>query len=88
MYLSGASQDPRMLLPAWVSIASTLTLLYHVAHRHVNIKEETSASLSVFSFTSFISLGSLLIQLHLSRGNDPVIPLFALIHKLWGIIMG
>ena len=94
LYLAGASSDPRMLLPAWISITSvgstrstlsfssradavqTLTVLYHILQRKINIKRETSASLSVFSIASFISMCSLLLQLHLTRENDPVVPLF------------
>ena len=101
LYLSGASEDPRMLLPAWVSIAmvnplfdvidrksllrslQTLTLLYHVTHRSINIKRETSAALGVFSFASFLSLCTLLFQLHLTRENDPAVPLFSILQILW-----
>ena len=98
LYLSGASEDPRMLLPAWVSIAmvslghiipkrselwliflQTLTLLYHLTYRSINIRKETSASISVFSIASFISLCTLLLQLHLTRENDPVVPLFSML---------
>ena len=101
LYLSGASEDPRMLLPAWISIATvshvfsipaflislkevlvqTLTVLYHLSQRKINIKRETSASISVFSITSFISLCCLLLQLHLTRANDPVVPVFVILRK-------
>ncbi|EEQ35263.1 conserved hypothetical protein [Microsporum canis CBS 113480] len=83
LYLSGASSDPRLLLPAWISITSILTLLYHLTQRKINIKKETKASLSVFSIASFISMSSVLLQLHLSRENEPEIPLFAMIQKAW-----
>lgn len=103
LYLSGASDDPRMLLPAWVSIATvrsraallaferrslthllqTLTVLYHLTQRKINIRKETSASINVFSIASFISMSSLLLQLHLTRDNDPVVPLFMMLRKVW-----
>jgi len=76
LYLSGASEDPRMLLPAWVSIAT----------RKINIKKETSASIGVFSIASFISMCSLLLQLHLTRENDPLVPLFVIAEKMWTIV--
>jgi hypothetical protein len=91
-----------MLLPAWVSIATvrtempyehlklngvqTLTVLYHVTQRKMNIKRETSASINVFSIASFISMSSLLLQLHLTRANDPVVPLFHLLRKGWAFL--
>lgn len=100
LYLSGASEDPRMLLPAWVSIATvrlppaphvarrlnllqTLTVLYHLTQRKINIKKETSASIGVFSIASFISLCSLLLQLHLTRENDPIVPFFSFLRGCW-----
>ncbi|EER24425.1 hypothetical protein CPC735_057950 [Coccidioides posadasii C735 delta SOWgp] len=86
LHLSGASSDPRLLLPAWISITSILTLLYHLTQRKINIKKETAASLSVFSIASFISMCSLLLQLHLSRENEMEIPLFILGKKVWGIV--
>ncbi|KAI1959519.1 hypothetical protein LOZ58_004328 [Ophidiomyces ophidiicola] len=86
LYLSGASSDPRLLLPAWISITSILTLLYHLTQRKINIKKETAASLSVFSIASFISMCSLLLQLHLSRDNEPELPFFILGKKLWKIV--
>ena len=46
--------------------------------RNTNIGRETSASLSVISIASFISMCSLLLQLHLTR-PDPVVPLFVML---------
>ncbi|CAL8576202.1 hypothetical protein XPA_002094 [Xanthoria parietina] len=86
LYLSGASQDPRMLLPAWVSIATTLTMLYHLTHRKINIRKETSASKFVFSVASFLSLCTLLLQLHLTRDNDPTVPLFEMMRQAWVLV--
>ncbi|MCJ1367706.1 hypothetical protein MMC16_006840 [Acarospora aff. strigata] len=85
LYLSGASEDPRLLLPAWVAIATTLTLLYHASHRLrlTDIQRETSASIHVFSIASFISMSALLLQLHLTRENDPVVPLFGMVRWGW-----
>ncbi|KAF2460191.1 N-glycosylation protein-domain-containing protein [Lineolata rhizophorae] len=64
LHLSGGKSDPRLLLPAWIVIASTLTVLYHVAHRNINIRRETSAAIRVFWIASFVSSSALLIQLH------------------------
>jgi len=86
LYLSGGSDDPRLLLPAWISIASTLTVCYHITQRKINIRKETSASIGIFSIASFISMVSLLLQLHLSRANDPPVPLFSLIKQAWEAI--
>jgi len=130
LYLSGGSEDPRLLLPAWISIASvrdptpphpppclqsskpspallppstststssnpsvedthrltpsqTLTFLYHLTHPRLAILKETSLSISVFSIASFISMVSLLLQLHLTRANDPPVPLFMIAKQLW-----
>jgi len=86
LYLSGGSQDPRLLLPAWISIASTLTICYHLTQRKINIRRETSASLSVFSIASFISMASLLLQLHLTRANDSPVPFLVLAKQIWLLI--
>jgi len=83
LYLSGGSEDPRLLLPAWISIATTLTFCYHLTQRKINIRKETSASISVFSIASFISMVSLLLQLHLTRANDPPVPLFIFAQRAW-----
>ncbi|KAJ5219867.1 hypothetical protein N7468_009071 [Penicillium chermesinum] len=82
-YLSGASSDPRHLLPAWISITTTLTFVYHATQNHTTIKRETAASLLVVSIASFLSMSSLLLQLHLTRENDPEVPLFVITQKLW-----
>lgn len=83
LYLSGGSEDPRLLLPAWISIATTLTFLYHLTHPRLAILKETSLSISVFSIASFISMVSLLLQLHLTRANDPPVPLFEIAKRIW-----
>ncbi|KAK2758069.1 hypothetical protein FQN54_004476 [Arachnomyces sp. PD_36] len=86
LYFSGASSDPRLLLPAWISITTTLTFLYHITQRQINIKKETSASISVFSIASFISMSSLLLQLHLTRENEPEVPAFVLGRRVWEVV--
>jgi hypothetical protein len=83
LYLSGGSEDPRLLLPAWISIATTLTFLYHVMHPRLAILKETSLSISVFSIASFISMCCLLLQLHLTRANDPPVPIFKIAKQVW-----
>ncbi|OBT86849.1 hypothetical protein VE02_03886 [Pseudogymnoascus sp. 03VT05] len=86
LYLSGGSEDPRQLLPAWISIASTLTVAYHTTQRHINIRRETRETISIFSLASFTSMALLLIQLHLSRVNTmPVPPIFQLLGRAWEV---
>ncbi|KAJ5930666.1 hypothetical protein N7466_006159 [Penicillium verhagenii] len=83
LYLSGASSDPRCLLPAWISITATLTFVYHATQNHATIKRETAASFKVVSVASFVSMSSLLMQLHLTRENEPEVPVFVITQKLW-----
>ena len=61
----------------------TLTGLYHLTQRKINIKRETRASISVLSIASFVTMCSLLLQLHLTRENDPVIPFFMGLKNTW-----
>jgi hypothetical protein len=61
----------------------TLTFLYHITHPRLAILKETSLSISVFSIASFISMVSLLLQLHLTRANDPPVPLFMILKQCW-----
>jgi hypothetical protein len=61
----------------------TLTFLYHISQHSINIRKETTASINVFSIAGFISTCSLLLQLHLTRTNDPEVPLFIWIGKVW-----
>ncbi|KAL2219135.1 N-glycosylation protein-domain-containing protein [Thermoascus aurantiacus ATCC 26904] len=88
LYLSGASSDPRLLLPAWISITTTLTFIYHATQNHATIKRETTASISVLSVASFVSMSSLLLQLHLTRENEPEVPAFVIGRRLWDWIVG
>lgn len=57
-------------------------MLYHITHRSINIKKETSASIGVFFIVSFVSLCTLLLQLHLTRENDPVVPLVSMLRTV------
>ncbi|KAK4164151.1 N-glycosylation protein-domain-containing protein [Cladorrhinum sp. PSN259] len=82
LFLTGASEDPRLLLPSWILIAATLTGLYHLVHTKINIRKETRASISAFSITSFISMVALLAQLHSNRSNYGNIPLVNIINWL------
>jgi len=84
VFLFGANTSSRQLLPAWISIASTLTVLYHLTQRKTNIRRETSASISVFSIASFISMIVLLLQLYSTREHDDIsIPLVIYAQELW-----
>jgi hypothetical protein len=65
----------------------TLTVCYHLTQRKINIRKETSASISVFSIASFISMVSLLLQLHLTRANEPPAPLFILAKQTWELFI-
>lgn len=60
-----------------------LTFVYHATQNLATIKRETAASLRVVSLASFISMSSLLLQLHLTRENEPEMPAFVITRKLW-----
>ena len=83
LFLTGGSADSRMLLPAWIGIATILTALYHITQRKINIRKETSISISVFSGASFVSLVSLLALLHSGRLDHPDVPMMLLVHRAW-----
>lgn len=80
---TGGSADPRLLLPAWIAISTILTVLYHITQRKINIRKETSMSISVFSIASFVSMVALLAQLHSNRSDYPHTPLVALTRRVW-----
>ncbi|KAI0130094.1 N-glycosylation protein-domain-containing protein [Xylariales sp. AK1849] len=84
IHLLGGDQSPSLLLPAWIGIATTLTLCYHVTQRKINIRKETSASIIVFSIASFISMVALLVGRHLGRteGYGVDVPLVALLSRV------
>ncbi|CAG8096781.1 unnamed protein product [Penicillium salamii] len=83
LYLSGASVDPRHLLPAWISITTLLTFVYYATQNHAKIKRETAASLLVVLVASFLTMSLLLLQLHLTRENESEVPVFVFSRKLW-----
>ncbi|KAK3363664.1 N-glycosylation protein-domain-containing protein [Lasiosphaeria hispida] len=83
LWITGGSADPRLLLPSWIAISTTLTAAYHVTQRKINIRKETSMSISVFSIASYISMVALLAQLHSNRSDYPQIPLEALARRVW-----
>ncbi|KAK3336821.1 N-glycosylation protein-domain-containing protein [Cercophora scortea] len=83
LYLTGGSNDPRLLLPAWILITTTLTVIYHATQRKINIRKETSMSISVFSIASFISMVTLLAQLHSNRSDYPSIPIVTVARRAW-----
>ena len=62
-----------------------MTFVYHIAQLKINIRKETSASIRVFSIASYITMCSLLLQLHLTRENDPSVPLFAMLQRVWDV---
>lgn len=82
LHLSGASSDPRLLLPAWICIACTLTILYHGAHRHVNIRRETRAAVRAFWVTSTVSLWLLLLRSHVERGTWRAAPVVGVVERV------
>ncbi|KAI5917533.1 N-glycosylation protein-domain-containing protein [Camillea tinctor] len=67
VYLAGGFKNPSLLLPAWIGIATILTTCYHFTQRKIKIRKETFASISVFSFASFISMVALLLHSHSTR---------------------
>ncbi|KAI0399253.1 N-glycosylation protein-domain-containing protein [Xylaria palmicola] len=79
VYVTGGAEDPRLLLPAWIGIATILTACYHYTQRKVPIRKETFASISVFSITSFISMVALLLEINTARPLPDVhVPLVAI----------
>ncbi|KAJ3466886.1 hypothetical protein MRS44_004450 [Fusarium solani] len=70
--LAGGFQDPRLLLPGWIGIATK-----------INIRKETSTSINVFSIASFLSMVTLLAHMHLYTPQYPQIPLIASGRRAW-----
>ncbi|CAM1501656.1 Fc.00g036400.m01.CDS01 [Cosmosporella sp. VM-42] len=81
--LGGGFRDPRLLLPAWIGIATTLTVMYHITHQKINIRKETSTSVNVFSIASFISMVVLLAHMHMHTPDYPEIPLVISARRAW-----
>jgi hypothetical protein len=46
------------------------------------IKRETTASISVLSVASYVSMSLILLQLHLTRDNEPEVPAFVMGQKV------
>ncbi|KAH7358595.1 N-glycosylation protein-domain-containing protein [Plectosphaerella cucumerina] len=76
LFIVGGFEDARLLLPGWISIATTLTICYHITQRKINIKKETSTSINIFSIASFLSMVALLAHLHSDRSDYPVPPIY------------
>ncbi|KAI1354045.1 N-glycosylation protein-domain-containing protein [Xylaria sp. FL0043] len=82
VYVMGGSQDPQLLLPAWIGISTILTACYHFTQRKVPIHKETFTSISIFSIASFISMLVLLYDSYITRPfPDMDIPLFFIVKK-------
>ncbi|KAI0423035.1 N-glycosylation protein-domain-containing protein [Xylaria grammica] len=80
VYVTGGSKDPRLLLPAWIGIATILTACYHYTQRKVPIRKETFASISIFSIASFISMIALLLDINTTRPfPDTHVPLISIV---------
>ncbi|EAQ89948.1 hypothetical protein CHGG_06567 [Chaetomium globosum CBS 148.51] len=73
LHLTGGFEDPRLILPAWIVIST----------RKINIRKETSMSISVFSIASFVSMVALLVQLDSNRSDYPDIPLLNLVRRVF-----
>ncbi|KAF5674908.1 hypothetical protein FHETE_2659 [Fusarium heterosporum] len=79
----GGFEDPRLLLPGWICIATTLTVMYHITHQKINIRKETSTSINVFSIASFFSMVTLLAHMHQFTPNYPQMPIAAKAQRVW-----
>ncbi|KAL6795042.1 N-glycosylation domain-containing protein [Trichoderma sp. SZMC 28012] len=81
--LTGGFQDPRLLLPGWVSIATSLTICYHVTHSKINIRKETITSVNVFSIASYITMVVLLAHMQWYKPDYPTMPIVSKGSRLW-----
>ncbi|KAB5547171.1 N-glycosylation protein-domain-containing protein [Coniochaeta sp. 2T2.1] len=84
LHLTGGSADSRLFLPAWITIATTLTGLYHLTQRKINIRKETRLSMSVFSIASFISMVSLLATVQ--AADRPAWPRVPVVEAGWAVV--
>ncbi|KIE00504.1 N-glycosylation protein EOS1, partial [Metarhizium majus ARSEF 297] len=80
---AGGFEDPRLMLPGWIGIATTLTVCYHITHQKINIRKETSTSINVFSIASYISMVTLLVHMHSFQLDYPTMPLIGHAKRLW-----
>ncbi|KAK5998924.1 hypothetical protein PT974_01308 [Cladobotryum mycophilum] len=81
--LTGGFQDPRLLLPGWVGMATTLTVCYHITHQKINIRKETSTSVNVFSIASYITMVVLLAHMQTYQSDYPTMPVVTRGRYLW-----
>ncbi|KAM3441595.1 hypothetical protein NHJ13734_002740 [Beauveria thailandica] len=81
--LCGGFQDPRLLLPGWICIATTLTVCYHISHQRINIRKETSTSVNVFSIASYLSMVALLAHLLAFQPDYPAMPVVVRARRFW-----
>ncbi|KAM3513122.1 hypothetical protein MY11210_003234 [Beauveria gryllotalpidicola] len=81
--LCGGFQDPRLLLPGWIGIATTLTVCYHISHQRINIRKETSTSVNVFSIASYLSMVALLAHLLAFQPDYPAMPVVVRARRFW-----
>ncbi|XWW94237.1 hypothetical protein V2A60_002180 [Cordyceps javanica] len=81
--LSGGFQDPRLLLPGWIGIATTLTVCYHISHQRINIRKETSTSVNVFSIASYLTMIALLAHMLAFQPDYPTMPVVLRGRRLW-----
>ncbi|KAM4065062.1 N-glycosylation protein [Hirsutella rhossiliensis] len=81
--LTGGFDDPRLLLPGWIGIATTLTVCYHITHQKINIRKETVTSINVFSIASYITMVILLVHMHSYLADYPTMPIVARGRHLW-----
>ena len=84
---AGGTSDPRLFLPAWITIATTLTGLYHLTQRKINIRKETRLSISVFSVASFVSMVALLAALQTGRPEWPRVPAVEAAARAWAVVV-
>ncbi|KAJ4175994.1 hypothetical protein NW755_014657 [Fusarium falciforme] len=85
--LTGGFQDPRLLLPGWIGIATSLTVMYHITHQKMNIRKQTPTSIDVSSMASFLSMVTLLAHMHLHSLDYPQIPLISSGRRAWDEVL-
>lgn len=85
--LCGGFRDPRLLLPGWIGIATTLTVCYHISHQRINIRKETSTSVNVFSIASYLSMVALLAHMLAFQPDYPAMPVVVHGRRLWGDLL-
>jgi len=84
-YLLNVKRDPRMLLPAWIVVSSTITLGYHIIRHSISEYRNLSTSIAVFAALSFLSTLVLLQDSHAKRGRVPWAEGAAWMAEVWGV---